>query len=39
MKKTLAYLVLVVLFAVPSAFAAPDYQEGLWEITTTTDMP
>jgi hypothetical protein len=29
---------LSLIFAV-AAFAAPNYQEGLWEMTTTVDMP
>ena len=31
-------IVLSLIYAV-AAFAAPNYQEGLWEITTTMDMP
>ena len=31
-------IVLSLIFAV-SAFAAPNYQEGLWEMTTTMNMP
>ena len=31
-------IVLSLIFAV-AAFAAPNYQEGLWEITTTMNMP
>ena len=31
-------IVLSLIFAV-AAFAAPNYQEGLWEMTTTMNMP
>jgi hypothetical protein len=40
MIKKILFLATVVslIFAVP-AFAAPNYQEGLWEMTTTVNMP
>jgi hypothetical protein len=39
MKKSLVFAIIFSLICAVPAFAAPNYQEGLWEITTTVDMP
>ena len=39
MKRSLVMAIILCLVWAMAAFAAPNYQEGLWEITTTTDMP
>jgi len=38
-KRSLAFATVVSLIFAVAAFAAPNYQEGLWEITTTMNMP
>ncbi|MGZ3595955.1 MAG: DUF3617 domain-containing protein [Syntrophales bacterium] len=38
-KRSLVLATAVSLIFTVAAFAAPNYQEGLWEITTTTNMP
>jgi hypothetical protein len=38
-KGSLFVAILLSLIYAVAAFAAPNYQEGLWEITTTTNMP
>ncbi|HUH65076.1 MAG TPA: DUF3617 family protein [Syntrophales bacterium] len=39
MKKRLIFAVALSLVFSAAAFAAPNYQEGLWEMTTTVNMP
>ncbi len=39
MKRSLVLATAVSLIFAVSAFAAPNYQEGLWEMTTTMNMP
>jgi len=39
MKKSLVLAIALSLIFAVSAFAAPNYQEGLWEMTTTMNMP
>ncbi|MGD1153459.1 MAG: DUF3617 family protein [Syntrophales bacterium] len=38
-KRSLVFATVVSLIFAVAAFAAPNYQEGLWEMTTTMDMP
>ena len=38
-KRSLAFATVVSLIFAVAAFAAPNYKEGLWEITTTMNMP
>jgi hypothetical protein len=38
-KRILFFPIVVSLIFAVSAFAAPNYQEGLWEMTTTMNMP
>ena len=38
-KRSLAFATVVSLIFAVAAFAAPNYQEGLWEITTIMNMP
>jgi hypothetical protein len=38
-KRTLVFVTFLSLIFAVAAFAAPNYQEGLWEMTTTVDMP
>lgn len=38
-KRSLCVAIVLSLIYAVAAFAAPNYQEGLWEITTTMDMP
>jgi hypothetical protein len=38
-KKSLFFSIVLSLICAVVAFAAPNYQEGLWEITTTMNMP
>ena len=38
-KRCLALATVLSLIFVVAAFAAPNYQEGLWEMTTTMNMP
>ena len=38
-KRILFFSTVVSLIFAVSAFAAPNYQEGLWEMTTTMNMP
>jgi hypothetical protein len=39
MKRSLVLATVLSLIFVVAAFAAPNYQEGLWEMTTTMNMP
>ena len=39
MKKSLVFATVLSLIFAVAAFAAPNYKEGLWEITTTMNMP
>jgi len=39
MKKTLVFVIALSFIFSVAAFAAPNYQEGLWEMTTAMDMP
>ena len=39
MKRSLVLATFVSLIFVAAAFAAPNYKEGLWEMTTTVNMP
>jgi hypothetical protein len=38
-KRSLVCVTVVSLIFTVAAFAAPNYQEGLWEMTTTVNMP
>ena len=38
-KRSLVCVTVVSLIFTAAAFAAPNYQEGLWEMTTTVNMP
>jgi hypothetical protein len=38
-KRSLVFATLLSLIFAVAAFAAPNYKEGLWEITTTMNMP
>jgi hypothetical protein len=37
--RSLFFAVVLSLVSAVTVFAAPNYQEGLWEMTTTMDMP
>jgi hypothetical protein len=39
MKRSLVFAVALSLIFAVAAFAAPNYQEGNWEMTTTVNMP
>ena len=38
-KRSLLVAIVLSFICAAAAFAAPNYQEGLWEITTTMNMP